>query len=865
MSNPVAAVPGVVERADPSEHLAGSVAGSVASSTHPSPPSLAGFRPGLYPELNKKPYNAGITLWTLETLGFKRSEQAEAAGYLCVTPYSSGGYRSFPARWVAPEDLGLLAGLIEEIKENRVKKAARSAQLQNTALERAITKKARDREAVQKKVARLVKTAPAWMDREELEKWAARSSSAAHQNSMSSPLMAYFSRHAVEIKKLGVKRQDAAQARVRVSFTLSVANEVDGAPITVPLTVEAKAEKFEERLWRMQTAADFMGALHLIIQEETERTRLAYQAFIDENASKTRYTKEMLLRYEIVAEVWARMLRESLRRNDFARSFNEARKDFLDQSEKRILLARCNAAFPSRLDEFYPVARAMDRRLKLVIGPTNSGKTHQAIERLKAAQSGCYLGPLRLLALEIRDRLEDEGTPASLITGELIEAREGARHAACTVEMLDFEKVQEVIVIDEVQMLADPQRGSAWVQAILGAPGEEIWMLGSPEAENAVRALAEFMGDELEVIRTERLAPLTHHNKQVALKDLPPHSAVIAFSRQDVLDIASELKDKHQRDCAVIYGALSPEVRRQQTALFREGKVDVVVATDAIAMGLNLSLEHVFFSVARKWNGTQDVPLPRDLVWQIAGRAGRFGHHEEGFVGALDEGTLKFVHKALAKRPEPAPQVFRFGATWPVVKLISQHFATDQLSKILDIFSRELVLGADTRFISALEETQWDLAYIVDRLELDLRDKLTLSMAPVPLEKKSVPAIFHEFAKAVSRQECFGLERMQRYQAHLSGRRLEDAEQAVKVLSLYSWLHYRYPDVFTDFRGAQKIIADLNELIVEHLKRRPTRTCISCGKRLYRSQPFPKCEKCFQASRRRWNDWDDDDDYSDCY
>lgn len=858
MSNPAAdlteAVP-LTNEASP--------AAPVAPPSSHVPTSLADFRAGLYPELNKKPYNERIALWTLEALGFKRSEQAEAAGYLCVIPYSFGGYRSFPARWVAPGDLALLADLVEAIKADRIRKAARAAQLQSAAQERAITKKARDREAAQKKVARLMKTAPAWMDREELEKWAAKSSNATHQNSMPSPLMAYFSRHAVEIKRLGVKRQDAAQARVRVSFTLSVANEVDGAPITVPLTVETKAEKFEERLWRCQAAADFMSALHLLIQEETERTRLAYQAFIDENAAKTRYTKEMLLRYEIVAEVWGRMLKESLRRNDFARSFNEARKDFLDQSEKRILLARCNAAFPSRLDAFYPVARAMDRRLKLVIGPTNSGKTHQAIERLKAAQTGCYLGPLRLLALEIRDRLESEGTPTSLVTGELIETREGARHAACTVEMLDFEKVQEVIVIDEVQMLADAQRGAAWVQAILGAPAQEVWMLGSPEAENAVRALAEFMGDEIEVIRTERLAPLTHHKKQVPLKDLPPNSAVIAFSRQDVLDIASELKDKHQRECAVIYGALSPEVRRQQTALFREGGVDVVVATDAIAMGLNLSLKHVFFSVAHKWNGTQDVPLPRDLVWQIAGRAGRFGHHEEGFVGALDEGTLKFVHKALSKRPTPAPQVFRFGATWPVVKLISQYFKTDQLHKIMDIFSRELVLGADTRFASALEEMQWNLAYIVDRLEMDLRDKLTLSMAPVPLEKKSVPAIFHEFAKAVSRKERFGLERMQRYQAHLSGRRLEDAEQAVKVLSLYSWLHYRYPDIFTDFQGAQQQIADLNGLIVEHLKRRPTRTCVSCGKRMYRSQPFPKCEKCFQASRRRWNDWKDD--YGDYY
>jgi ATP-dependent RNA helicase SUPV3L1/SUV3 len=241
--------------------------------------------------------------------------------------------------------------------------------------------------------------------------------------------------------------------------------------------------------------------------------------------------------------------------------------------------------------------------LTLVIGPTNSGKTHEALERFRNTNSGSYLAPLRLLALEVRDSLTEQGLPVSLVTGELLEIVPDARHCSSTIEMLNFSQQVDMAIIDEVQMIADPQRGSAWLQAVIGAPAKEVWMLGSPEAERTVLSLANYLNEPIEIIHTERLAPLEVSDRTFPLDQIPKQAALIAFSRQDVLSLAGELREKHGRSPAVIYGALSPEVRREQARRFRDGLADCVVATDAIGMGLNLPITTIVFSTSRKYNG----------------------------------------------------------------------------------------------------------------------------------------------------------------------------------------------------------------------------------------------------------------------
>lgn len=241
--------------------------------------------------------------------------------------------------------------------------------------------------------------------------------------------------------------------------------------------------------------------------------------------------------------------------------------------------------------ESFEVASRMQRKFIALLGPTNSGKTHRAMEALAKAGSGAYLAPLRLLALENYERLQaarPHGEPlkVSLITGEERRIAEGSTHVASTVEMLDSKTPIEVAVIDEIQMLADRDRGAAWTAAVCGAPASTVYLVGAPEARRAIEALAERLEVPLEVHVLKRMAPLAMEPGPVRkLSNLRRGDAVIAFSRRDVLMWRDMITEKGL-SVATVYGNLSPEVRRAQAERFREGQADIVVGTDALAMGL---------------------------------------------------------------------------------------------------------------------------------------------------------------------------------------------------------------------------------------------------------------------------------------
>lgn len=415
--------------------------------------------------------------------------------------------------------------------------------------------------------------------------------------------------------------------------------------------------------------------------------------------------------------------------------------------------------------------------------------------------------------------------------------------------MLDFETRTEVTVIDEVHMIGDQQRGSAWVQAILGAPSDEVWMLGPPEAEQTVIELAKYLGEPLEIIRTDRLTQLQIDNSPTQLNLIPDQSAIIAFSRRAVLDIAAELKSTYGRDCAVVYGSLSPEVRKQQAERFRSGEANIIVATDAIAMGLNLPVKGVYFSDKWKWNGTKDELLPRDLVWQIAGRAGRYGLHEVGTVGAIDSSTLSFVQKMLDERPKPVEQKYAHGPSWPLVKTLSEKLPSESLTKILSVFQRDLTLSSDRRFYPSLSQDQARLATIVDQHQLCLRDRLTLSMAPVPKQKDDFAIEYTGFVQAVSSRTIVPVSSLSRYFSNNHDIDQVHAEYAVKILTLYCWLHYRYPDIFPEIQLAIINIEKLNKSIGKHLRKFRRRLCNECSDPLPWKHPHGTCESCYRSSR----------------
>jgi ATP-dependent RNA helicase SUPV3L1/SUV3 len=281
----------------------------------------------------------------------------------------------------------------------------------------------------------------------------------------------------------------------------------------------------------------------------------------------------------------------------------------------------------------YPPAQARygaDFRVKAVLGPTNTGKTHLAIERLCAHSSGAIGFPLRLLAREVYDRVcaikgEDR---VALITGEeRIEPRD-ARWLLCTTEAMPIDRDLAFVALDEAQLAADRERGHVFTDRLLNARGrEETIILGSATLEPMVRALV----PEAEIVSRPRFSTLSHVGA-TKLSRIPPRSAIVAFSADQVYAIAEMLR-RFRGGAAVVMGALSPQTRNAQVALYQSGEVDYLVATDAIGMGLNLDVAHVAFAGLSKFDGVRHRRLTTAEMAQIAGRAGR--HQRDGTFGTL--------------------------------------------------------------------------------------------------------------------------------------------------------------------------------------------------------------------------------------
>lgn len=307
---------------------------------------------------------------------------------------------------------------------------------------------------------------------------------------------------------------------------------------------------------------------------------------------------------------------------------------------------------PANPEKEFPKAQEKNRKFILHIGPTNSGKTYQALERLKKAQNGVYLGPLRLLALEVYEKMNDSGVPCTMLTGQECIETSNSVVTASTVEMLDIDKEYDIAVIDEAQMVSDDDRGHSWTRSILGILADEIHVCMSPAAKDVVIHLIKLCHDEYEIREYERKTALEIEDIPFSFpKDVREGDAFIVFSKKSVLNIAGRLEEAGIRT-SVIYGSLPPEIRRRQMALFNSHKTNVVVSTDAIGMGLNLPVRRIVFLEMEKYDGVSRRPLLLPEVKQIAGRAGRFGLYETGYVNALGKKNLSYLKQLMTQQEE---------------------------------------------------------------------------------------------------------------------------------------------------------------------------------------------------------------------
>ncbi len=292
-------------------------------------------------------------------------------------------------------------------------------------------------------------------------------------------------------------------------------------------------------------------------------------------------------------------------------------------------------------------AYEMKRHFVLHIGPTNSGKTYHALERLKGAKNGIYLGPLRLLALEIYEKMKEYQTPCTMLTGQECIEEKDSRVISSTIEMLDLDSYYDIAVIDEAQMIADTDRGHSWTRAFLGLLSREIHVCMSPDAEEVICHLITLCNDDYEIRRYERRTELLCEDKAFLFPDdVRDGDALIVFSKKSVLDVAGRLEEQGISS-SVIYGSLPPEIRRRQMRLFADGQTQVVVSTDAIGMGLNLPVRRIVFIQTDKFDGARQRKLQASEVKQIAGRAGRYGLYDTGYVTAMGEPGLEHIKRML--------------------------------------------------------------------------------------------------------------------------------------------------------------------------------------------------------------------------
>ena len=465
--------------------------------------------------------------------------------------------------------------------------------------------------------------------------------------------------------------------------------------------------------------------------------------------------------------------------------------------------------------ESFEVASRMQRKFIALLGPTNSGKTHRAMEALAKAASGVYLAPLRLLALENYERLQNarphgKEIKVSLITGEERRIAEDATHVASTVEMLDTKTPVEVAVIDEIQMLADRDRGAAWTAAVCGAPASTVFLVGAPEARRAIEALAERLEVPLEVHVLKRMAPLAMEPSPVRkLGNLRRGDAVIAFSRRDVLMWRDMITEKGL-SVATVYGNLSPEVRRAQAERFREGQADIVVGTDALAMGLNMPIARIVMTTTVKYNGYEEEEISAALARQIAGRAGRYGVHEEGFVAGYDDDTHA-VMRALMKEkiPQVAATGFAVAPSLEQLHRISSVTGETSLVKLLKRFVHNIDVP-DGFFYPRITEEQNERAEWLDTLPLSVAEKFMLSLVPISSRVPVLQSAWEHWALSLAKKKVC---KLTPHPQGLFYMNLQEVEDTCRMYSAYAWLGYREPEHFPSIAEAQQLAREASERV----------------------------------------------------
>lgn len=500
---------------------------------------------------------------------------------------------------------------------------------------------------------------------------------------------------------------------------------------------------------------------------------------------------------------------------------------------------------PARPELEFAEVRQMHRRFILHIGPTNSGKTFRSLERLKLARCGVYLGPLRLLALEVYEQMNKYEVPCTMRTGQECIEEADSRVVASTIEMADFDENYDIAVIDEAQMVTDPDRGHSWTKAILGIRAGEIHICMSPAAEQAIIHLIELCRDDYEIERYERKTALICEDEPFVFPDdVRKGDALIVFSKKSVLDVAGRLEEQ-KINASVIYGSLPPEIRRRQMHLFNSGRTKVVVATDAIGMGLNLPVRRIVFLQAEKYDGVSRRPLLVSEIKQIAGRAGRFGIYDSGYVNAMGREELQYIRERYEAEEDPVSQVH---LGFPQI-LLDIEAPMDELLKIWhDVTPTEPFVKENIDEALYLYEQAKRCKEMIDGFE-NKHVLYRMITCPIDIKDRFVVSLWLQYCRTYTAD--VSLEKPVFHRDRSRG--IMQYETYYKQLDLYYQFSHRMQKVI-DEEWLESEREKTEMAIMRYLtkgKYKYIARCKYCGKLLQLGSPFQVCDHCYHRDGRR--------------
>ena len=443
-----------------------------------------------------------------------------------------------------------------------------------------------------------------------------------------------------------------------------------------------------------------------------------------------------------------------------------------------------------------------DSQITIHVGPTNSGKTYNALQDLRTSESGCFLAPLRLLANEVYYTFNHEyGVECSLITGEERIIVPTAHISSSTVEMFAANKEYDCIVLDETQMLADENRGCSWLRVLLLCKTKRLHIICSYEALYLIKSILTKLNKKFEIKEYKRLVPLKVAETKYSIDKPIDRTIYVVFSRADVLFLKEHF-EKIGKKVSVVYGNLPPEVRRRQIERFKKFETDICIATDAIGMGINLPADRVCFAKLEKFDGKCVRYLNSLEIKQIAGRAGRFKLSEFGEVGALDDIGLMIIRRALESEIDPL-----------MVAKISP-----ELNDLM-IFPDELLYSKLIKWSKLQDSVPEYLQGLIQKVDLEDQLELAAFFNAKNQENLGVESVFKLIKAPVRKDKRFWIDCVSNILdrialpipdtiANISNDfDLQEAEQLINDCEIYAWINN-----CTDFGYLCEDLDQVNEI-----------------------------------------------------